>query len=55
VKSPTREEILERARALVPTLRKRALEADRNRGIPAETHQAFAAAGFYKLFQPARQ
>jgi len=54
VKAPTREEILERARAMVPTLRKRALEADRNRGIPVETHQAFAAAGFYKLFQPAR-
>ena len=54
VKAPTREEILERARAMVPTLRKRALEADRNRGIPVETHQAFATAGFYKLFQPAR-
>jgi len=54
VKPPTREEILERARAMVPALRKRALEADRNRGIPVETHQAFAAAGFYKLFQPAR-
>jgi 3-hydroxy-9,10-secoandrosta-1,3,5(10)-triene-9,17-dione monooxygenase len=54
VKPPTREEILERARTMVPTLRRRALEADRNRGIPFETHQAFAAAGFYKLFQPAR-
>jgi len=51
LKPPTREEILERARAMVPTLRERALEADRNRGIPVETHQAFAAAGFYKLFQ----
>jgi 3-hydroxy-9,10-secoandrosta-1,3,5(10)-triene-9,17-dione monooxygenase len=51
---PTREEILDRARAMVPTLRKRALEADRKRGIPVETHQAFAAAGLYKLFQPAR-
>ena len=51
---PTREEIIDRARAMVPTLRQRALEADRNRGIPLETHQAFAAAGFYKLFQPAR-
>jgi 3-hydroxy-9,10-secoandrosta-1,3,5(10)-triene-9,17-dione monooxygenase len=51
---PTREEILDRARPMVPTLRKRALEADRKRGIPVETHQAFAAAGLYKLFQPAR-
>jgi 3-hydroxy-9,10-secoandrosta-1,3,5(10)-triene-9,17-dione monooxygenase len=54
VKPPTREEVLERARALVPALRQRPLEADRNRGIPVETHQAFASAGFYKLFQPAR-
>jgi 3-hydroxy-9,10-secoandrosta-1,3,5(10)-triene-9,17-dione monooxygenase len=55
VKPPPREEILDRARAMVPTLRSRALEADRNRGIPVETHWAFATAGFYKLFQPARQ
>lgn len=51
---PTREEVLDRARAMVPALRKRALEADRNRGIPRETHRAFMAAGFYRLFQPAR-
>ncbi len=52
-KSPSREELLERARALVPVLRRRALQADRERMIPLATHQAFADAGFYKLFQPA--
>lgn len=53
-KAPPRDELLERARAMVPTLRERALQADRDRRIAIETHRAFAAAGFYKLFQPAR-
>jgi 3-hydroxy-9,10-secoandrosta-1,3,5(10)-triene-9,17-dione monooxygenase len=52
--APTREEILERARAMVPMLRERALRAERDRMIPIETHRAFEQAGFYKLFQPAR-
>ena len=52
--APTREEILARARAMVPMLRTRALETDRDRIVPLETHRAFEAAGFYKLFQPAR-
>lgn len=51
---PTREQILERARAMVPTLREKALQAESERVIPRETHQAFQQAGFYKLFQPAR-
>ena len=53
-KAPPREELMERARAMIPALRERALQADRDRSIPAETHRAFAAAGFYKIFQPAR-
>ena len=51
---PTRAEILSRARAMIAQLRERALDTERNRRIPAETHRAFEAAGFYKLFQPAR-
>jgi 3-hydroxy-9,10-secoandrosta-1,3,5(10)-triene-9,17-dione monooxygenase len=47
---PTREALLERARDLVPMLRERALETDRNRAMPIETHQAFIDAGFYRLF-----
>lgn len=53
-KAPPREEILERARDMVPMLRQKALQADRDRAIPIETHRAFEAGGFYKLFQPAR-
>ncbi len=51
---PTREQILQRARDLVPTLRERAIKADRDRAVSAETHRAFQDAGFYKLFLPAR-
>lgn len=51
---PSRQELLDRARAMVPLLRERAIEAERSRGISRQTHEAFAAAGFYKLFQPAR-
>jgi 3-hydroxy-9,10-secoandrosta-1,3,5(10)-triene-9,17-dione monooxygenase len=51
---PSRDEILQRARAMVPMLRERALQAERDRVVPAETHRAFQEAGFYKLFQPAR-
>jgi 3-hydroxy-9,10-secoandrosta-1,3,5(10)-triene-9,17-dione monooxygenase len=47
-------EILQRAEAMIPVLRERALAAERDRLIPVETHRAFQAAGFYKLFQPAR-
>jgi resorcinol 4-hydroxylase (FADH2) len=39
---------------MVPRLRARALQTDRDRGIPIETHHEFREAGFYKVFQPAR-
>jgi len=51
---PCREELAARARALVPVLRERALQADRDRGIPRATHEAFVAAGLYKLHLPTR-
>jgi 3-hydroxy-9,10-secoandrosta-1,3,5(10)-triene-9,17-dione monooxygenase len=35
-------------------LRERALATDRDRTVPLATHRAFEAAGFYKVFQPAR-
>jgi alkylation response protein AidB-like acyl-CoA dehydrogenase len=44
--------LFERARALVPTLRARASEAERQRRIPAETNRDFRAAGFYRVLQP---
>jgi 3-hydroxy-9,10-secoandrosta-1,3,5(10)-triene-9,17-dione monooxygenase len=51
---PSRADVLERARAMVPLLREQALQAERDRIIPLATHRAFEAAGFYRLFQPAR-
>jgi len=51
---PTCEEILERARAMVPALREKALQTEADRCIPVQTHRAFEDAGFYSLFQPAR-
>jgi 3-hydroxy-9,10-secoandrosta-1,3,5(10)-triene-9,17-dione monooxygenase len=51
---PAREDLLELARQLIPTLRKKALQTERDRIIPQETHRTFQQAGFYKLFQPAR-
>jgi len=53
-KGSTREELLDRARALIPVLRDRALQTERDRVIPPETHRAFQEAGFYKLFRPVR-
>ncbi len=51
---PARDVLALRARTLVPILRERALDADRDRGIPRATHEAFCEAGFYKIHQPAR-
>jgi 3-hydroxy-9,10-secoandrosta-1,3,5(10)-triene-9,17-dione monooxygenase len=53
-KPPTRDDLLERARGLIPALRARALQTERDRVIPPDTHRAFQEAGFYKLFRPAR-
>ena len=50
----SRETFLERGRAMIPALRARAQRAERDRRMPDETHRAFADAGFYRLFQPAR-
>ncbi len=51
---PIRADLVERARALVPALRAKALQTERDRVIPLETHRAFQEAGFYKVFQPVR-
>jgi 3-hydroxy-9,10-secoandrosta-1,3,5(10)-triene-9,17-dione monooxygenase len=51
---PSREDLLDMARAMIPELRQKALQTERDRVIPAETHKAFMDAGFYKVFQPER-
>ena len=44
--------LMERARALVPVVRERAAEAERQRRIPPATDRDFRAAGFYRVLQP---
>ena len=49
-----RDEILSRAREMVPVLRDRATEAERLRRMPDETVADFQAADFYRAMQPKR-
>jgi len=51
-KTELRRELIRRAQELVPVLRGRAEDTEKNRGIPAETHAEFQEAGFYRIFQP---
>ena len=50
--NPTRDDILGRARDMIPALREWADRAEQARRLPAETDQAFRDAGFYKIMQP---
>jgi len=52
--SETRAELLERARALVPILRSRAVETERLRHIPDATIRDFKTAGLLQAANPAR-
>ena len=49
-----RDDILDRAREMVPVLRERASEAEGLRRIPEETARDFRSAGFYRVLQPRR-
>jgi 3-hydroxy-9,10-secoandrosta-1,3,5(10)-triene-9,17-dione monooxygenase len=53
-KIPTPEEIIARARAMIPMLRARAPQGERERNIPKETIAALQAAGLFKVLQPKR-
>ena len=44
--------LLASARELVPTLAKRAAQAEQNRSIPAETIADFKRAGLFRVIQP---
>lgn len=50
----TPETYLDRARSLLPALRKRAEEAERLRRLPDETVQDFQTAGLFRALQPKR-
>jgi 3-hydroxy-9,10-secoandrosta-1,3,5(10)-triene-9,17-dione monooxygenase len=52
--APTLDEMVRRAEALLPALRERAYETEKNRRLPDETVREFRAAGFPKIMQPAR-
>lgn len=52
VRTPTREEMIARAQALLPALRERSAEAEKNRRLPDETVAEFREAGFHKIMQP---
>ncbi len=49
---PTREQLLARARAMVPALKERAAECENLRRAPAQTIEDFRQAGFFKIGQP---
>lgn len=51
---PTEEELVRRARDLIPWLRERADGVEKARRVPAETIDAFRSAGFFKILQPKR-
>jgi 3-hydroxy-9,10-secoandrosta-1,3,5(10)-triene-9,17-dione monooxygenase len=51
---PTPEEIIARARALVPALKERAAACEDQRRVPEETVDAFSRAGLLRMSQPAR-
>lgn len=48
----SREELLERARAMLPTLRARGLETEQLRRLPDATMNEFREAGFFKILHP---
>lgn len=51
---PAREELIDRARVLIPVLRARAEIADDLRRLPDETHRDLLNAGLFQIYLPAR-
>lgn len=51
---PSEEEIIARATALIPVLRERAADVEKNRMVSTETIRDFTEAGFFKILQPKR-
>lgn len=51
---PSGEELLARARAMIPTLRKRAQACVANRDVPAQSIAEMQEAGFFRILQPKR-
>ncbi len=51
---PTKEELVDRARAMIPTLKERARQCTADRNVPAETIAEMQTAGFFHILQPKR-
>ncbi|MFM2301494.1 MAG: hypothetical protein RLZZ84_1230 [Pseudomonadota bacterium] len=51
---PTAEELIARARAMIPALKSRAKQCVRDRNVPAESIAEMQAAGFFRILQPRR-
>ncbi|MFM6950635.1 MAG: acyl-CoA dehydrogenase family protein [Chakrabartia sp.] len=51
---PTSDELIARARAMIPTLKARARQCVKDRNVPSETIAEMQAAGFFKIVQPKR-
>lgn len=51
---PSEEEIISRARDLIPVLRSRADACEKARTVPVETTADFQRAGFFRILQPRR-
>lgn len=51
---PPAQELIDRARAMIPMLRERADSVEKNRKVSKETIQSFVDAGFFKILQPKR-
>lgn len=53
-KIPSKEDMIARAEALLPALRERSAQAEKDRRLSDETVAEFRAAGFHKIMQPKR-
>jgi 3-hydroxy-9,10-secoandrosta-1,3,5(10)-triene-9,17-dione monooxygenase len=51
---PAPEELIARARGMIPTLKARARQCVADRDVPAETMREFQEAGFFRILQPRR-
>ncbi|HVA14519.1 MAG TPA: acyl-CoA dehydrogenase family protein [Stellaceae bacterium] len=49
---PTADELIERARAMVPVMRQRAAATEAQRRVGKDSAEAFAKAGFFRVLQP---
>ena len=52
--APSPQELVERARAMIPTLKSRARQCVAQRDVPVETIREFHEAGFFRILQPRR-